>query len=236
MPPRSFYTARSFLDAGFIHQSFDNSLFRATFGYSYLYTVEEAANHMAREAEAATAGAALASAAPFTALVVAAAVLPLCLCVAALLVVGLCGSAGGPALSSLPMDSETVVASGCPGGAIREGDLLGMAHACIMISPPVTHILGYFTQPSYKLWQPFRGGSLHVFLQGLGWTLFSLLMVRWMLTFNQAPILSPDAGGSVWHAMLGMDDRLKALSGLLSQILLGMSLFAFKGTSREKCD
>jgi hypothetical protein len=151
-------------------------------------------------------------------------------------VVGLCSSAGSPALSSLPLDNETVFAHGCPGGAIRDTGLIGMAHACIMISPPATHILGYVTQPSYKLWQPFRGGALHVLLQGLGWTLFSLLTVRWMLTFNQAPITSPDAGGSVWHAMLGMDDRLKALSGLLSQILLGLSLFAFKGTAREKRD
>jgi len=160
----------------------------------------------------------------------------MCLCVAAaLLVVRLCEEgAGSSELAPLPLDTEAVVGRSCLGGTIR--DTVGMAHACIMISPPATHILGYATKPSYKLWQPFRGGGLHVFLQGLGWTLFSLLMVQWMMTFNQTPTVSPNSGASVWHLMLGMDDRMKALSGLLSQILLVMSQFVFKGAAREKYD
>eukprot|EP00439_Symbiodinium_sp_Y106_P071551 s1491_g12.t2 len=86
------------------------------------------------------------------------------------------------------------------------------------VSSPATHVCGFVTQPAYRLWMPFQGGSLHVFLQGIGWSCFALLLMQWCASYYGEEMLLTE------FPYVG-DSRLKAAFGLIAQVTLGLSAF-----------
>lgn len=180
--PKSYFSMGSESSMLLYNQAFDNSLFRSTFGFSHVYTMEESVEDMHHRATPKRSGST--------------GYLTYCFC--ALLVASLC----------------CVVNHQYGSGCLDDVSLGRMAHACIFVSSPITHILGWVLLPAYKLWQPFRGGTLHVALQGTAWSLFSCICAQWLFT-------------------LLTDSRGKALSGITSQLLLVLSLLVFRGPTRE---
>merc|ERR1712129_244192 len=187
--PKSYLSMGSESSMLLYNQTFDNSLFRSTFGFTHVCTLEESVeemHHRATHKRSWSIGS-----------------LTYCFC--AFLVASLC-----------------CVVNHQYGSICLDDVSLGrMAHACIFVSSPITHILGWVLLPAYKLWQPFRGGTLHVALQGTAWALFSFICAQWLFTLLVMICNSP------------ADSRGKALSGITSQLLLVLSLLVFRGPTRE---
>jgi len=207
--PKSYFSHGSHNTMVFYNQTFDNSLFRSTFGFSHVSTVKEAVEEMHHRAKHNTAWS----------------IGSLALCLCALLVASLCCAVNHQ------------YSTGC----LDDVSLGSMAHACIFVSSPIMHILGWVLLPAYKLWQPFRGGTLHVALQGTAWSLFSIICAQWLLTLLLMICNSPTQSHAQLLSVMETTDSLarfadsrgKALSGITSQLLLVLSLLVFRGTTRE---
>ncbi|CAE7150591.1 unnamed protein product [Symbiodinium pilosum] len=186
--PKSYFNTYSMAKKGLIDQWFDNSLFRKTFGYSHIYTTEEAVALVAGAAKRQPSPRYTDShkKRPGTMTLVAGPVL-ISLCTMVLVV--LCGGL------SLSVACST------------SWSLCSLCQFGFFVSSPATHVCGFVTQPAYRLWMPFQGGSLHVFLQGIGWSCFALLLMQWprpqsMLHDTSTivlrivhPVLSTEKGG-----------------------------------------
>jgi len=207
--PKPYFSNGSQNNMALYNQTFDNSLFRSTFGFSYVSTVNEAVEEMHHRAKHNMSWS----------------VGSLTLCFCALLVASLCGAVNHQ-YSTACLDDVS---------------LGGIAHACIFVSSPITHILGWVLLPAYKLWQPFRGGTLHVALQGTAWTLFSFICAQWLLMLLLMICNSPSQSHMQLLSVMETTDSLarfadsrgKALSGITSQLLLVLSLLVFRGSTRE---
>jgi len=207
--PKSYFSEGSMLGMGLIHQSFDNSLFRATFAFSHVYTVEQAVERIIkheRSQQRRSGGI------PH---LVATAVL---ICILTALAVRVRGAV------DLGVDHSPLLDMGA--------SLHGLTNAFIAMSSPAMHLLAFAALPAYKLWQPFEGGLVHVTLQALGWTLFSVMCIQWLLTVYTSGATAGAAatllGGPDRLSML-IDDKWKAASGLSAQVMIFLSLLAFQG-------
>ncbi|CAE7658926.1 LCP2 [Symbiodinium sp. CCMP2592] len=193
---------------------FDNTLFRETFGYSHLYTTEadplRVAGHMSSTESVAMVAAAQKQSRPrqthshnkrpgTLTLVAGPVVISLC----TMVLVMLCGGL------SLSVACST------------SWSLCSLCQFGFFVSSPATHVCGFVTQPAYRLWMPFQGGSLHVFLQGIGWSCFALLLMQWCASYYGEEMLLTE------FPYVG-DSRLKAAFGLIAQVTLGLSVLAFK--------
>jgi len=207
--PKSYYSEGSMLTMACYNQTFDNSRFRSTFGFSHVSTVEEAVEEIHQKAKQTRSWS----------------VGPLTYCFCALLVASLCCAINHQ------------YSSGC----LDDVSLGRMVHACIFVSSPITHLLGWVLLPAYKLWQPFKGGTLHVALQGTAWTLFSIICLQWLLTLllmiSSRPTQNHTHVLSVMEATDSLarfaDSRGKALSLVTSQLLLVLSFLVFRSPAGE---
>ena len=206
LEPKADFSRYSMAKMGLIDQWFDNTLFRTTFGFSHLYTTEEAIARVTA-AELNTPQRLHSHKRPNLFTLVAGPVL-ISLCTMVLVV--LCG---GLSLSVAACSASSSLCSICQVG--------------FFVSTPATHICGFVTQPTYRLWQPFRGGRLHVFFQGIGWSLFAVLVIQKMMDWVDADV------AMVELAYLN-DNRMKAAFALVAQVTLGLSVLVFKGATWEK--
>eukprot|EP00930_Biecheleria_cincta_P044862 TRINITY_DN30906_c0_g1_i2.p1 TRINITY_DN30906_c0_g1~~TRINITY_DN30906_c0_g1_i2.p1 ORF type:complete len:487 (-),score=48.65 TRINITY_DN30906_c0_g1_i2:428-1888(-) len=140
--PKPYFTTCSMSRMGFFNMTFDNTLFRKTFGYSHLFTTEEAIDHMntasarkERDQEKLS--------------VIRHLFGPLCLSVITAMVAAV--------YINLSLSPECTSLSAC-----------SIAQAFVIFASPLTHFLGFATRPAYKLWQPGVGGRTHVCLQASG--------------------------------------------------------------------
>merc|ERR1712176_39511 len=109
---------------GFENLSFDNTLFRKTFGYSHLYTTEEAIEHMAKK-DNARKERGQAKLKPIRHLLE-----PLCLSVITALVVVV--------YISLSFSLKCTSFGAC-----------NLCQAFVFVASPMTHFLGFATRPAY---------------------------------------------------------------------------------------
>lgn len=153
--PKPYFTMCSMTRMGFESLTFDNTLFRKTFGYSHVFTTEEAIDHMAKARVRKEEGQQKLN-------MVRHLFEPLCLSVITAIVVAV--------YISLSLSLKCTSFGAC-----------SMCQVFVFVASPMTHLLGFATRPAYKLWQPFVGGRTHVCLQALGWAGFSFLLMQWML-------------------------------------------------------
>ncbi|CAE7556431.1 LCP2 [Symbiodinium sp. CCMP2456] len=194
--PKSYFTTYSMAKKGLIDQWFDNALFRETFGYSHLYITEEAvAMVAAAQKQSRPRQTHSHNKRPGTLTLVAG---PVVISLCTMVLVMLCGGL------SLSVACST------------SWSLCSLCQFGFFVSSPATHVCGFVTQPAYRLWMPFQGGSLHVFLQGIGWSCFALLLMQWCASYYGEEMLLTE------FPYVG-DSRLKAAFGLIAQVTLGLS-------------
>lgn len=202
--PKPYFTVCSMSRMGFESMTFDNTLFRKTFGYSHVFTTEEAIEHMAKKAHAVN------GEGQQTLNMIRDLFAPLCLSVITAIVVAV--------YMSLSLSLQCTSYGTC-----------NLCQVFVFIASPMTHLLGFATRPAYKLWQPFVGGTTHVCLQALGWTGVGLILMQWMLE-----AMWPAGHVQTPELLLLSSGPSKASFGLVSQILLAFSLHVFKGGQKEK--
>ena len=100
---------------------------------------------------------------------------------------------------------------------ISSHSLVCLSKAMIYTAGPAAHALGGMMHPSYRLWQPFGGGAVHVSAQAFGWMMYSVSFVLdWVFVFNR-------------EQPLGLDAVIRWLPlGVLSQIILWLSVVYYK--------
>lgn len=213
LEPKPYFSRYSMAKMGLIDQWFDNKLFRTTFGFSHIYTTEEA---IARISEAQLSSRSSRNLSP----------------VHSHKRPGLFTLVAGPVLISL---CTTVLVFFCGGLSLSvaacsaSSSLCSICQVGFFVSSPATHICGLCTQPTYRLWQPFRGGRLHVVFQGIGWTLFSVLVIQKMMDWVDADV------SDIMEQLAYLNDhRMKAAFALVAQVTLGLSVLFFKSASWEK--
>lgn len=205
LEPKAYFSRYSMAKMGLIDQWFDNTLFRTTFGFSHLYTTEEAiARVAAGETDVPRNSPSHKRPSLFT-LVVGPVLISLC----TMVLVVLCG---GLSLSVACSTSST---------------LCSLCNFGFFVSTPATHVCGFVTQPTYRLWQPFKGGHLHVIFQAIGWSMFAVLVLQGLTDWFEA-------GEKIMELLYINVDRNKAALALIAQVTLGLSVLVFKGGAWEK--
>eukprot|EP01012_Entosiphon_sulcatum_P049529 TRINITY_DN68154_c0_g1_i1.p1 TRINITY_DN68154_c0_g1~~TRINITY_DN68154_c0_g1_i1.p1 ORF type:complete len:1335 (-),score=175.27 TRINITY_DN68154_c0_g1_i1:16-4020(-) len=100
--------------------------------------------------------------------------------------------------------------------------MLAFAVFTICVATPLGHLSGRRAHPTFRVWQPFSGGAEFVALQAVGWTLFSVMLMFYVIVLLNYQELERMA----WEGFL----TLCGMVGLVPCVLILISVRLFRAS------